>query len=72
MCPKSVTKLQEKPPDLKREHPGPALNNKSVLIYFYVGHFRLAGFGSGSAFTMIRLNVINADLNRDPQHSLMR
>jgi hypothetical protein len=70
MYPKSVTKLQEKPPDLKREHP--ALNNNSALIYFYVGHFRLAGFGSGSAFTMIRLNVINADLNPDPQHSLLR
>jgi hypothetical protein len=40
--------------------------------YFSVGHFRSAGFGSGSAFTMqIRLNVINADLNPDPQHSFL-
>jgi hypothetical protein len=66
-----MTKLQEKLPDLKREHP--ALDNNTVLIYFSVGHFRLAGFGSGSAFTMqIRLNVINADLNPNPQHSLLR
>jgi hypothetical protein len=66
-----MAKLQEKPPDLKREHP--ALKNNTVLIYFSVGHFRLPGLGSGSTFTMqTRLNVINADLNPDPQHSLLR